>query len=237
MMFVKHNPAGIGAPGFGHDALSDWSIGSTWDDTLTGITWKCLDNTPGAAIWYEFAVARPKPSGTYDGPEWITGIADSSGGLRSNRDHYLPMQFGTRTPALSMFTSLVQPGSTGAAVWLSIYGTRYGLPVERWKDFGEVALDSGTAGIREIVNETVLPPGVWWLSANFKSVVTMPVMKRISAGLMFGTPFFTSTPLTDGNANRGLFIDRAYGPPPSRLTTRPAGTNDGNVPLIGIRRT
>lgn len=236
MKYVRHEPAGIGAPGFGHDADSDWSIDSTWHDTETGVTWKCLDNRVGAATWYVIAVAPPKPSGTYDGPEWITGIADSSG-LQPNRDHFLPMQVRERTPALSMFLSLVQPGSTGAAAWLSIYGTRYGMPVQRWKDFGEIALDSGTAGIREIVNETVLPPGVWWLSANFKSVVTMPVMKRISAALMFGTPFFTSTSITSGNANRGLFIDRQYGPPPAQLNVRPAGTNDGNVPLIGIRRT
>lgn len=235
MIFVKHQPAGIGSPGFGHDADGGWSVGSEWHDTETGVTWKCINNTPGAAVWYVIAVSPPKPSGIYDGPEWIAGTADSAG-LKPDRDHYLPMRCGAVTPALTMFLSLVQLGSAGAAAWFSIYGSRYGMPVERWKDFGEIALDSGPVGIREIASETVLPPGVWWLSANFKSVVTMPVIKRVSAALVFGTPFFTSTPITSGNANRGLFIDRQYGPPPQRLTVRPSGTNDGNVPLLGIRR-
>lgn len=235
MILVKHEPAGIGSPGFGHDALSGWSVGSEWHDTETGVTWKCIDNTPNLARWYEVDVSPPKPSGSYDGPEWIYGTADSSG-LAPNRDHYLPMTVKTRTPALAMHLVLAQVGSAGAAAWLSIYNSRYGMPCDRWKDFGEIALDSGP-GLKELVSETMLPPGVYWLSANFKSVVTMPVIKRVSAASVYGTPFFTSTPLTSGNSNRGLFIDRAYGAPPTRLTARPAGTNDGNVPLIGIRRT
>ncbi len=236
MILVKHEPAGIGSPGFGHDALSGWSVGSEWHDVETGVAWRCRDNTPNKAKWYVIGAAKPTPSGSYDGPDWITGIADSSA-LQPDMDSFLPWTIHRRTPALSMLMVLMTLGSAGAAVRLGIYGSRYGLPVDLWKDFGEMALDSGGTGLREIINETVLEPGTWWLAANFKPVTTMPVIKRVSAAPFFGTPFFSSTSLTSGNANRGLFISRPYGPFPQRLTARPGDTNGGNIPVLGVRRT
>ena len=48
---VQNNYSGESPPGFNDDITFGWSIGSFWIDQLGDETYRCIDNTDGAAIW------------------------------------------------------------------------------------------------------------------------------------------------------------------------------------------
>lgn len=93
-----------GSPGVSADASAGFAPGASWTDSATGVTWICISNTAGAAVWS----ANPRNVQTTSAP---TTSNDSSQG-------YAPGSIWTDTVAQQVYACV--SAAVGAAVWVTL---------------------------------------------------------------------------------------------------------------------
>lgn len=113
---IKNNFVATSAPTSTDDANSDYSVGSRWVDTNSGIVYTCTDNTASSAVW----TANPDPSYLMDTNTKIVKSSDSSiylgfslGGSTSTYTTLVTSQTSNRTITLpNATTTLIGTGTT-----------------------------------------------------------------------------------------------------------------------------
>jgi hypothetical protein len=136
----------------------------------------------------------------YYGSNVVPGSVATPTALTLNQAIFTPMQIFRR----HTFTSIACSVNTGAAtevLRLAIYNDGGGIPTTLKKEFGST-IDASTGGTKEIVENSVLDAGLYWL-AMVAQVVATAVLDGRSGNML--PPFISFINLAQVPLNTGVY--------------------------------
>ena len=152
-MDILHNFAGTTGPGVTDDDAAGYSVGSFWIDIANDVTYQCLDDTGGAAIWTQLGPTTGATGAT--GPQGPTGADGATGATGAGATG--------ATGATGSAGATGATGATGAAgatgssagavlAWgnQSVGGTTANRYMDPWGAQNQIAGTDGTTNARHV---------------------------------------------------------------------------------------
>lgn len=175
----KHNLAGVAVPGASDDRSQDYSEGSRWINTRTGIEYVCIDATTGAARWQE--------SQAY-GLANVAGLKAALGGVVETPDRFALIERFEQRPLLATAIDPSTAADPSQAEIDAIFSANRNFEVAGTNMTSALAtFDVARGGVRlttagaendqAILQPRTNPAGVSRWAAGFSSSL-QPVMSR-----------------------------------------------------------
>lgn len=158
------------------DASAGYSIGSSWTNTATGITWRALDVTNGAAVWI--------PGSAADHPGYVSGRFYSAqrglGGtivVAADTLYAIPVYIAQRITIQALACRVT--ASAAGNVKIGIYSNVNGAPGVKLTEVSTPPSTNSVAALSAaLAANYIAAPGMYWMACIFSSA---PTLSAISA--------------------------------------------------------
>ena len=149
------------------DSTAGYSVGSSWFNSASGVAWRCLDASAGAAVWYQGGAMSHAgySSGLYYPAQRSTTAVTTA--VVADTLYACPIFIAQRV-TLSGLGIRNNTGAASTAVKLGLYNNVAGRPGTLLAAGGSVSTTvSGGDSFSAFGSNYTVPPGIYWIASIF----------------------------------------------------------------------